>query len=300
MLAQPKNSELFQLAAAGKYAEIADMRYDDIARFHEQQRFKAIARIKNVVLIKDPAPQDDPGKLVCPERFSAEIAALTRISMTMSHTNAYNQWRENCRNLLFTRLLENNNFMRFLPQWESGDLSIKKGIHTIREREHTKAANDTFKPIFSSTKVKYFTKPRRQDPIPERRTITNGTFTGNIKTNKRTIHINDHLDSKFKSASTSLGNGQHEKLHDLGLQIGYLYGKGDIQNLSNQAQDAKIWYYLRSEKASIPYRIGEEAYRSQFHEVAAFDEGDKMQEMIKQILNGNLTPPAPLCNPGFR
>ena len=45
-----------------------------------------------------------------------------------------------------------------------------------------------------------------------------------------------------------------------------------------------LWYHLKKEQANIPSRI-RSAYRAQFHEIVAFEEGDKMASIVQKMLH---------------
>jgi hypothetical protein len=286
--------ELVQISRTSHSDEIVTMSDDDISTFPLRARFRTIANIRDRVINLSPAPKYDPQRPVDEDRFPNEIAALIKISETMRHSRAYKQWLDLCRTYLTIKLYENNMYMGFLKKWDRADVVTKQGVHKIRERLHTEAANETFKPIFTNARVTFFTKPKRKDPIPERRTVRNGQFFGNIETRdpKRRVDLNMHIDSTFSNVAKSSGTGHHEKVHDLGFQLGWLYSEGRGEELENQIHDGMLWYALKKEQATISPRI-RSAYRAQFHEVVAFSEGDKMAEITRQMLRPNFIPPTP-------
>ena len=286
------NSDLVELALAGKFQDVADLSASDVNQFSEEQRFRAIHHIQDVVLTRSPAPKDDPSKPVCEERFAAEIAAMVRLSETMRHTSVYKSWLEACRAMLVYNLYHDATYMRFAKKWDKGDVSLRKGTHRARERLHTRAANKTFLPIFKSTKFDWFSLPRREDPIPARRIVLNGSSKSNIKTGTRRIELNTHPDSSFSDLIESNATGHHEKVHDLGFQLGYHYACGDVEALGGQAYDAMLWYYLKKEKAVISPRI-RRPYKAQFHEVVAFSEGNKMKAIVRDLLKPGFEPQKP-------
>ncbi len=260
-------------------------------------RFSAISKLQDSILKRDKAPTNDPYRPVDESKFQDEIRLMTMLAQSIRHTEAYCDFMDACSEYLFARLLEAKKFTKFVKAWDRITLSDHKHTVRLREKYHSVAAKKISRSPIVNTDVKFMDDPSVDPSVALRPCRVYGFSYGTIGGSKdqRKIEVSAHPHGPLTTADKAMKTGHHEKVHDIGLQQGGLFVRGDSYALGDLYEDAELWAHLKQQKAIISNRI-KQPYREQFHEVLAFKQGDKMQNFIREEILGlppYFTPPAP-------
>lgn len=259
-------------------------------------RFSGISKLQDSILKRDKAPINDPYQPVDESKFRDEIRLMTMLAQSIRHTDAYCDFMNACSEYLFTRLLEAKKFIKFIKTWDEIALSDQKHTVRLREKYHNVAAGKTSRSSIANTDVKFMDDPSVDPSVASRPCRVYGFSYGTIGGGKdqRKIEVSAHPLGPLTTADKAMKTGHHEKVHDIGLQQGGLYVREDYYALGDLHEDAELWVHLKQQRAIISNRI-KRPYREQFHEVLAFEQGDKMQRFIREEILGlpTSTPPAP-------
>lgn len=279
-----------------------------------RERFEAVALLRDSILLRCPASKAKPNKPVPEDKFRDEIALMVKISQTMRHSEAYNQWLNLTREHLVCMIHKNARLLEKLRVWEEMEPTIyeygngtpnsqnafyaeRESTQVEIERLHKRAASMTSDFEFSSTALSYYSEEGYRAPSGLIY-ISMGYLQGNLgESQKKTlIRLNTHDNALFDHMAEAQDTEHHEIVHDLGFQLARMYMRGEIAPDHPFYKDAEMSFLHETAKAIIPARI-RSGYLAQFDEVVAFEQGKNFGYDVLSLTDSEFIPPQPLINP---
>lgn len=273
---------------------IRGMDNDALRSLSFEERFDYIAKVRNGLYARFPAPEDDPyQEIEDTEDTRNHIGVLRRITNSISLSSGYEDFIINVTKAAAEDLARNRTYVQQLLDWNNLEEAQRLSLIQTFHGSVIGHAQLALKKLRANDGVVHMVKPLRvtaftDEPEP----LEDGSVDalgGYASLNHETwpgvndIAINVHPDAGFDSAAESIETIAHESAHVIEGFLAFTFGHHAPFVPDQLVTDAKLLYHMYEKEAYIIPRL-ETAYREQTNEVIARTAGETACQIMADAM----------------
>lgn len=233
-------------------------------------------------------PQDIPLSV------RTDILNLTQLVGSIRYNDHYWTYGTDMTDATLYKVSKDNQLVEWLSNWStnSGKENILYNTASKITFHATSAGMECSGINFTDPELTIITRAPQKHPFNNVPTVLLGYFLENKKRPSKPgiIAINDHEDAGRINPYNYAHIPFHETIHSQQKDLGVMHAKGWNRKLGDFYPSGELWHFLAAAQAIIPPSIMQ-AYRAQFHEVAAHTLHQRFEDGLRKIV-GDTAPTA--------